>query len=163
VTNGSATVLAAVDGTASVYLSSGGGFLGGGQKYPAIRAAALHAVDLATKLSERFEPTETIDLPTSRNVFFYMTTNKNVRIAIATEQTLKAGSDPLSALGAAMQQIVTEYRLRFPKHQKPSRKTGPLAKMIGLIKRNKSISKPGRKDGLQSSAGNLVTPPQISA
>ncbi|HEX6495514.1 MAG TPA: hypothetical protein VF018_08530, partial [Acidobacteriaceae bacterium] len=50
VSNGTATVLAAADGTASVYLSSGGGFLGGGQKYPTIRDAALRAIHLATNL-----------------------------------------------------------------------------------------------------------------
>jgi hypothetical protein len=38
VTNGTATVFAAADGTASLYLSSGGGFLGGGQN---IRSYAM--------------------------------------------------------------------------------------------------------------------------
>jgi hypothetical protein len=135
VANGTATVLAAVDGTASVYLSSGGGYLGGGQKYPAIREAALQAVHLATKLFWEFAPTEKTDLPLGGNVFFYLTTNKDLRIAMANEETLKAGSDPLSALGAAMQQIITEYRLKFPNNQEPNRKTGPLAKLINLFRR----------------------------
>jgi hypothetical protein len=36
---GTATVVAIVDGTASVYLSSGGGFIGGSQANPALREA----------------------------------------------------------------------------------------------------------------------------
>ena len=44
VDKGTVTVLAAADGTASLYLSSGGGFSGGSEKFESIRAAALHAV-----------------------------------------------------------------------------------------------------------------------
>lgn len=50
VDHGTATVVASADGSASLYLSSGGGFLGGSQRFPAIRDAALHAVALAAAL-----------------------------------------------------------------------------------------------------------------
>src|ERR1700761_6513254 len=56
VTNGMMTALAATDGTASLYLSSGGGFLGGGQKYPAIREAALNAVEVAGRAFAQAPP-----------------------------------------------------------------------------------------------------------
>jgi hypothetical protein len=114
ITNGTATVLAAADGTASVYLSSGGGYLGGGQRYPEIRQAALHAIRLATDLFLNFAPAETFDLPARGEVFFYLTTNAGVRRAAAIEANLKAGTDPLSALGGVMQRIITEYRTNFP-------------------------------------------------
>ncbi|MGA8110410.1 MAG: hypothetical protein WBD46_17225 [Acidobacteriaceae bacterium] len=116
VDHGTVTVLAAADGTASLYLSSGGGFLGGGQQYPEIRQVALHAVNLATSLSSQFEPTEMTALPALGDVTFYVTSGEGVRIAVAAEARLRAGTDPLAVLGGAMQRIVTEYRVRYPRH-----------------------------------------------
>ena len=114
VSNGSATTFAAADGSASIYLSSGGGFIGGGQKYPAIRSAALHAVQIATSLFSQFKSIETIDLPPAGDVFFYLKTNNELRLAVAKDADLRAGTDPLGALGAMMQEIVTQYRLNSP-------------------------------------------------
>jgi hypothetical protein len=94
-----------------MYLSSGGGFLGGGQKYSVIREAALHAIRVATHLSSLFQMTETINLPPQGDVFFYLTNSAGVLRAIATDARLRIGTDPLASLGAAMQRIVTEYRL----------------------------------------------------
>ena len=111
---GTATVLAAADGTASVYLSSGGGFIGGGQKYPEIRKAALHAIYLATGSLSQFEKTEKADLPPAGDVYFYLTTSSGVRRAIAKEVSLRDGTNPLSSLGGIMQKIISEYRLKFP-------------------------------------------------
>lgn len=115
VDHGTVTVVAGFDGSASLYLSSGGGFLGGSQHYPAIRDAALHAVALATALQCHFEDTETSALPPLGDVTFYVTTGLGVRMAVASQARLRASTDPLAALGGAMQRIVTEYRLNFPK------------------------------------------------
>jgi hypothetical protein len=115
---GTVTVVAGADGSASVYLSSGGGFIGGSQKFREIRDAALHAVTLATSLKFHFEWTETTPLPSLGDVTFYIVTAVDVRMAVAPEAKLRAGADALAALGGAMQRIVTEYRLRFP--AKPS-------------------------------------------
>ena len=97
-----------------MYFSSSGGLLGGGQKYEELRNAALHAVHLATELSPHFKATETNDLPAAGDVNFYLTTSNGVRLTVAKEANLKAGNDPLASLGAIMQQIITEYRLKFP-------------------------------------------------
>lgn len=115
VDHGTVTVVACADGTASLYLSSGGGFLGGSQRYPAIREAALHAVALATTLQSHFVTTETSALPPLGDVTFYVTTGLGVRMAVASQARLRAAADPLAGLGGAMQKIVTEYRLCFPK------------------------------------------------
>jgi len=112
--NGTATVFAAMDGSASVYLSSGGGYIGGGQKYPEIRNAALHAVQIAASLLSQFKSTETIDLPPADDVFFYLKTSRELQLAIAKEADLSAGTDPLADLGAMMQEIITQYRLNTP-------------------------------------------------
>lgn len=115
VNKGTVTVLAAADGSASLYLSSGGGFIGGSQKVPALRDAALHAVSLANSLQFQFEPTDTTPLPSLGDVTFFLTTGKAVLMAVASEAKLRAGADPLAALSGAMQRIVTEYRLNFGK------------------------------------------------
>lgn len=113
VDKGTVTVVAAADGSASLYLSSGGGYMGGSEKVPAIRDAALHAVALASSLRFHFEPTETSPLPSLGDVTFYITTGRGVSRAVAPEAKLRAGADPLAGLSGAMQRIVTEYRLNF--------------------------------------------------
>lgn len=115
VDHGTVTVVACADGSASLYLSSGGGFLGGSQRFPAIREAALHAVALASALQCHFVTTETSALPPLGDVTFYVITGIGVRMAVASQARLRAAADPLAGLGGAMQKIVTEYRIYFPK------------------------------------------------
>jgi hypothetical protein len=115
VDKGTVTVIAAADGSASVFLSSGGQFVGGAAQVPAIREAALHAVALATGLQLHFDRTESSPLPSLGDVTFYLTTNAGVYRAVAAEGKLRAGADPLAGLGGAMQRIVREYRLNFPR------------------------------------------------
>jgi hypothetical protein len=73
ITNGTATIVALSDGTASVYLSSGGGYIGGGGQEP-IRQAALKAVDVARKVQMPSEPAMDFPLPETGDVFFYFLT-----------------------------------------------------------------------------------------
>lgn len=113
------TAMAAADGNASLYLSTGGGFLGGSPRYPTIRAAALHAVALANGLLSLFEPTTTSALPSLGDVTFYVTTNAGLHVAVASQTRLRSGTDPLAGLGGAMQKIVTEYRLQLGKRTPP--------------------------------------------
>jgi hypothetical protein len=110
VTSGSVTVLAAADGAASLYLSSGGGYIGGAQKYPAIREAALSAVRIADALRAHFVTAPDQALPSGDEIFFYITSSTGVFRAAAIEAALRDGSSPLVSLGAA----ITEYRLQFP-------------------------------------------------
>jgi len=120
VANGTATVLASADGTASVYLSSGGGFIGGGQRYPQIGEAARRAVGLANEALPLAAKTATFDLPKGGDVYFYLKTSEAVYLAIAREAKLRDGSDPLARLGGMMQAIVTGYRLSQPKSTPPA-------------------------------------------
>jgi hypothetical protein len=108
------TVLAAADGTASIYLSNGGGYLGGGQKFPKIRQLAIYAVQSTASLFSHFQATETIDQPMAGDVFFYLTTKSEIRLAVAKEADLGSKECPLTPLGAIMQGIITQYRLNFP-------------------------------------------------
>ena len=113
------TVVAASDGTASIYLSHGGGFIGGGQKHESLREAALKASALAMQMRSQMSPAEDFALPQSGEVRFYLIASEGTFTASAQEADLKNGSSPFTRLGAAAQQIVTEYRLKYPP-QKPT-------------------------------------------
>lgn len=109
--SGTASVLAAADGTASIYLSNGGGCIGGGDRLEEIREAAVNAVNLAAMLFSRFERTESAGLPESDEVGFFAMTGNGRYLATAREDSLAAGTDPLCALGDAMQTIIAGYQL----------------------------------------------------
>lgn len=108
------TVLAAADGTASIYLSNGGGFIGGGQKYPTLRSEALCAVQIAQELLAHFALTESHPLPTDDEIFFYATRQDGALLYKTTATALQSGQDPLASLGSTLQNIITQYRLNQP-------------------------------------------------
>ncbi len=110
-TSGLATVVVAFDGSASIYLSNGGGFIGGGQKSAAVRATAMRAIEAAEQALANFQPVSTADLPERGNVYFYARTDSGLMRAVASEKALSEGKDAMTALGGAMQTIVTQYRL----------------------------------------------------
>jgi hypothetical protein len=110
--NGKATILAAADGSASVYLSSGGGYLGGGQGHPEVREAAFRAIRLAERLMTQFIKTESFELPAHGSVSFFVTTNESIYTVVESQAELRYGESPFAALGNAMQAIATGYRLR---------------------------------------------------
>lgn len=108
--NGTATVVAMADGNASVYLSSGGGFIGGGQAQESIRAAAKRTVSLAGEVQSRMHATTTYPLPQTGQVTFYALTDAGVFTASASEDDLRSHRSPFSKLGDSAQAIITEYR-----------------------------------------------------
>src|SRR5882724_8430787 len=108
---GTATVAAYADGTASVYLSSGGGYLGGGQSHESIRNAAMKTVEMASELKSLMQPTTTYPLPQRGQVTFYVRTDSGVLTATVTEDELRSHRSPLYKLGDSAQTIITEYRL----------------------------------------------------
>ncbi len=108
---GTATVAAYADGTASVYLSSGGGFLGGGQAHESIRNAAMRTVEIAGELKNLMQPTTTYPLPQLGQVRFYVRTDVGVLTATAPEDELRSHRSPLYKLGDSAQTIITAYRL----------------------------------------------------
>lgn len=110
-TNGLASVVAAFDGSASIYLSSGGGFIGGGQGSTDIRTAAAYAIKLAEQSIALFAPVAAADLPERGTVYFYARTSTGLLRAIASEKALSDGTDPLKSVGGAMQNVITQYRL----------------------------------------------------
>jgi hypothetical protein len=111
VMNGTATVVAIADGTASIYLSSGGGSIGGGQSHDSIRKAAQKMVSVAAEFQPQMPATDTYPLPQSGQVTFYVLTDAGVFTASAPQEDLSSHRHPLGKLGDAAQEIITQYRL----------------------------------------------------
>jgi hypothetical protein len=110
VTKGTATVVALSDGTASVYLSGGGGYIGGiGQ--PPIHAAAQKAIEVARSVQLPNQPSTDYPLPEIHGVFFYFLTDAGVFVLRSSEEELKSPAHPLRKIGDAMQEVITQYRV----------------------------------------------------
>jgi hypothetical protein len=111
VTNGTATIVAVEDGSASIYLSSGGGSIGGGQSHETIRRAAQKMVYVANEFQPHMQATDTYPLPESGQVIFYVLTDAGVFTAKVSQEELSLHRSPLSKLGDAAQEIITQCRL----------------------------------------------------
>jgi hypothetical protein len=107
---GSATVVALSDGTASVYLSTGGGSIGGGQSHEAIRNGAANAVRIAAGFQPSMRPATGYPLPSLDEVTFYVLTDTGVFSESAPAKDLSSDQHALSPLGDAMQEIISQYR-----------------------------------------------------
>jgi hypothetical protein len=107
---GSATIVALVDGSASIYLSSGGGSIGGGA-HESIRKAAIGMVNLAAKYLPRMAATKEFPLPKNGQTIFYVLTDAGTFTASAPENDLGENHHFLSLLFYAGQEIITQYRL----------------------------------------------------
>jgi hypothetical protein len=113
ISSGTTTVVALSDGNASVYLSSGGGYMGGAPSHASIREAAQRMVALAAESQTLMRATNDYPLPKSGEVIFYLLTDAGVFTTSASEEDLSSHRHPLSRLGDATQEIITEY-LRIP-------------------------------------------------
>ncbi len=110
VTNDTVTIVAFSDGSASLYLSSGGGFLGGGSHEP-VRNAAQRMVAAAVECQRYARATSDFPLPERGRVNFYFRTDAGVLTASALEADLRQHRGPLAILGDAGQDVITQYRL----------------------------------------------------
>ncbi len=111
VTGGTVTVVAFSGGNASVYLSSGGGSIGGAESHESIRKAGQKMVAVAAECQPQTHATTAYLLPQSGKVNFYLLTDAGVFTASATQDELSTHRHPLSKLGDAAQDIITQYRL----------------------------------------------------
>jgi len=111
------TLLSAANGDASVYFSTGGGFLGGiGQEK--VNAAAQRFVALAQHYTNRMHPTTSYPLPGAGKVSFYVRTPQNVLTVEVDEQALLDGSSEFAPLFAAGDDVITEFRLASEQQEK---------------------------------------------
>jgi len=106
----SVTVFAVSDGNASIYLSTGGGFIGG-VGHETVRRAAVNMVRVAGTLASLLSPAETYPLPDRGRTIFYVRTEAGVLTGGATEAELGQRRHQLSELFFAGQDVITQFRL----------------------------------------------------
>jgi hypothetical protein len=105
-----ATVVAAADGSASLYWGSGGGQIGG-QAHESVRNAAVKAVKIAGELQPQMRLTTEFPLPESGGVIFYAVTDAGVFTSRSTtEEEMRTRLRAFSKLGDAVQEIISAYR-----------------------------------------------------
>jgi hypothetical protein len=102
------TVVALSDGSASLYYSSGGGLIGGGQSHDSVRKAAEKAVTIASEVQGDLKRTSNFSLPGAGEARFYLLTDAGVFCGQASVADLSSGRAELSKLGDAMQALITE-------------------------------------------------------
>lgn len=107
---GSLSVVAMVDGHASIY-GGGGRFYLGGDSHQGVRSAARRAVEIANTMLPLGQAQPDLPLPPTGTVSFYVMTDAGIQAATVSGRALEGGHDRLSPLYLAVQQVVTQYRL----------------------------------------------------
>ena len=106
----SATLLALGDGTTSLYLSTGGGVIGG-QAHQNVREANAEFVEAANRHYQHLEPTDSFPVPAEGQTVFYALTDSGVLSGAGREEDLGLGRNPLSSLFHAGHRLITQLRL----------------------------------------------------
>jgi hypothetical protein len=107
---GTASLVAFDDGSTSLYLIPGGGFIGAGAHENVRRAAAAFR-DEAAKALGQFHAVTEYPLPASGYSTFYVITDSSTLSSGAVRTSdLDSQSHPFAALGRLGQEVVTEVR-----------------------------------------------------
>jgi hypothetical protein len=101
------------DGTVSLYLSTGGGVIGGGE-HEDVRDACLEMLSITNKYAQDFiaacNRVSTFPLPSEGEVFFHLLTAEGVYQARCMEHALAEQRDPFSALFNNCHAVMSEVR-----------------------------------------------------
>lgn len=111
ITTRTATIAAFADGTTSIYISNGGGFIGGGQKYPSVHDAGQKLIAVAHKLQPTMQKTQQYPLPEKGEVIFYVVTGNGVYTVRGLQSECTKRTHPLYELFTAGDDVITQYRL----------------------------------------------------
>ncbi len=103
-----ASLMSSTEGDASIYLSSGGVLIGGGQ-HDNVRKAAIAFSTEVLKHKSAMKPTTEFPYPGADNVRFYLRTRDGVYVIEVPESELASGKHELSASYAAAQKVIEEY------------------------------------------------------
>ena len=105
-----ATTVSYQTGDASLYLSSGGGVIGGGE-YENVNSAAKQFVSLARSFLARTTKTETTPLPTTDRVKFYLLTNNGIYVGQDVMKNFENKSSEWLPLFEEGNKVLTELRM----------------------------------------------------
>jgi hypothetical protein len=101
------------DGTVSLYFSTGGGVIGGGQ-HESVRSACFEMLSITNKYAPEFiaacERVSTFALPGDGEAFFYLIASDGVYQAQCREDALAEQRDPFSALFNNCHAVMSEVR-----------------------------------------------------
>jgi hypothetical protein len=108
-----ATLACLGDGTVSLYLSTGGGVIGGGQ-HESVRNACREMLSISNEYAHDFiaacQFVSAFPLPAEGDVFFYLLTTGAVYRAKCREDALAEQRDPFSALFKNCHTVMGELR-----------------------------------------------------
>ena len=105
-----ATVVAFDDGSTSLYLSSGGGFIGAGG-HENVRTAAAEFRTLAASLIREFQPTDSFPLAPGKSIIFYIVTDSaTLTSGPISTSAVHRPEHPLFKLQQTAQRVITEIR-----------------------------------------------------
>jgi hypothetical protein len=108
--DGTATLVSIVDGNASMYLSTGGGVIGG-YAHETVRKAATDFVNMGQSYFSKMNPVDSFPLPKADNVRFYILTNKG-KYSIEEEiQRIEDDNSDWGQLFYEGNKVITELRL----------------------------------------------------
>ena len=96
-------------GDASLYLSSGGGVIGGGQ-HKNVNSAVKSFVNLAQSYLDKTIKTELTPLPNTDEMKFYLLTNKGIFVGQEHMKNFENNSSPWLKLFEEGNRVLTELR-----------------------------------------------------
>ena len=104
-----ATIISALDGSASLYTTSTLGIIGG-DAHAAVRAAAQRFVTAAESHHDAATPTQSYPYPGKGKVRFYLRTFQDVRVIETDAASAYSATGAYSGLFRAGQAVMTELR-----------------------------------------------------
>ena len=104
------TLVALLDGTTSLYFSTVGGMIGGGE-HPQVAAVSQAALRVAQQHLADLPPSTDTALPDQGRVVMRVLTYGGRRAVEATNRELARGKHPLSPLFYAVDDVITQLRL----------------------------------------------------
>ncbi len=114
---GTASLFAAMTGDASIYLSTGGGVIGG-IGHENVRSAAIAFVREADHYRQGLVRTTEYPYPSAGQVRFYIRAKNGVYMAEKSERDLGEKRDPLWPLFYSGQEVISQLRVSAPEFGK---------------------------------------------
>jgi hypothetical protein len=108
-----ATIVCFADGTTSMYLSTGGGIIGAGERAE-VRSANRHVLEVAGQSRSALEPVREHPLPPDDSMRFGVVTTTGPYAATARNGELRRAQHPLASLHDAVQDVIARMRENVP-------------------------------------------------
>jgi hypothetical protein len=107
---GIATIVSFATGDASMYVSTGGGILGGVQ-HASVNKAAKACVNKAQGFLDKASKTDLTPLPAADSVSFFLLTNKGIFTARESVKNFYNGTSPWLSLFEQVNELISALRL----------------------------------------------------